>query len=153
VKEKFERTDKEVECNYGFIGKTYRNGVFQMIFTYPIEEDEDSLIEDEIEYKWFDYEIIKSIANGIAIAAYNVSVEEEYLGGSWIISLNDYDKAVTRNIYTTKWSNGIVKGGEARVILNIIWQINKQTEHLNRGRVVIHNNNMKLINKVNHRMK
>ena len=47
---------------------------------------------------------------------------------------------------TTKWSYGTVKGGETRVMLDMIWHINQQTIHLHGGQVVVHNDNIKLIN-------
>ena len=124
VKEKYKIISKIVDYDYGFIGKIYRNGAFRMIFTYPIESSNESLVESKDKYEWFEHDVTKSIANGMAVAAYDVSVEGTYLGGSWILSPNEYNKVVTRNMSTAKWSHGTVKGGEARMMLNMIWYIN-----------------------------
>ena len=45
-----------------------------------------------------------------------------------------------------------MKVGEARIILNMVWHILNQTEYLNGGRIVVYNDNMKLLNKINFRM-
>jgi len=42
-----------------------------------------------------------------------------------------------------------VKAREARIILDIVWPISNQIKYLNEERIVVLNDNMKLLNKIN----
>jgi len=53
-------------------------------------------------------------------------------------------------VYSIKWTKSTVKGREARTMLDIMWHINQQIKYLNRGKVVIYNDNRKLLNKLNY---
>jgi len=49
---------------------------------YDELEDDSSIGSDQDEYEGFEYEIIRAIADGIAIAACDASIEGKYFRGS-----------------------------------------------------------------------
>ena len=95
---------------------------------------------------------MKVIADGNIVTACNASIEEVFHSRCWIISTTDHKFNKQSTICLKSQNKNTVKIAEVRTILELIWSINSQTKHLNRGKVIVCNNNMKLLNKINYSM-
>ena len=124
----------------------HRNRVIKILFKTNISCDHnDNNEEQEDEYKPFNIELLRAIAKKIAIAYSDTSVKDEYIGAYWIIVNKDNKYNEKKLISSGEWEERNVIKAEVVSICNFMQAIKRNTEKMNRGMIIMNNNNSKLI--------
>ena len=132
---------------YGFIRRMHCNGIIKILFKTKIENDEvvDNQDKYKDEYELFDIEIIRAIAKGIAIAYSDASIEDEYMGTCWVIVDKDNKYNKKKLLSSREQDKRNVIEAEAVSVFDFVKAVKRNTERMNRGMIILNNNNSKLM--------
>ena len=135
------------KCEYRFIRRMHRNSIIKILFKTKIENDEavDNQDKYKDKYEPFDIEIIRVIAKGMAITCSDASVKDEYMGVYWVIVDKDNTHNEKKLLSSEEWDKRNVIKAEAVSVFDFIKAVKRNTERMNRGMIILNNDNSKLM--------
>ena len=76
---------------------------------------------------------------------YNVLVEEQYVEACQVLTDKSNTETLVKLLSDRNWKNNRIRAAEAETILDLVIAIRDYTKRMNRGRIVMYNDNLKLI--------
>ena len=121
----------------------------QSVDILSIENHTEDIVDNNLEEdaEWL-HKILENIENRTAVAALDTLMEGEYIVSHWIISIKDNAVETMGRIKLTKWNTGLILAGEGLGLLALIKHIINNTRQLEQGKIVIYNDNKKLIREI-----
>jgi len=136
----------ETAFSYGIIGNRIRNEVIKICD--QISTDLGIQNQNESEEEEFPEEMKRAIRNRRAVAATDASMYGNLMASHWVITTLEKEYEIEGGVESKKWMDGMIAGGEAIGVLDLIKYIVKKARNIDSGEIVVYMDNKLVIKNI-----